>query len=255
MTKRVTKKSYSLIVLMLAASGISMTQAEVYKSITPDGRVVYTDNADNAYRASQDPAKIIVLDKLTPAATTTPVAVSANAASNTASPILAAQTTETISSQSLQLQPVTSPPVVEGQQELPTQTITESKKGDYQLVINKPAVDMAYRRVSQTIDVEVTAIPALRAGDRFVYAINGKHIATTKNATLSIPTDAYYPEKYIFSVKIENVKGDIVASAERPFYILANNFAIQKQRKAAAAAKAAYDKLPWYKKIKVHINL
>lgn len=236
--KRTTTLFYIGLVSIFVPSIAS--HAEIYKAVTPDGQVVYTDNADNAYKASQDTTKITVLDKLT-ATTSITDSVTTSAGQNlpTSPTDMTVATTVSVPSDSR----------TRGK-------LQESQQGDYQLTIKTPNKDnLTYRRVIQPIEVEVVASPALKAGDRFVYAINGQHFATTSDSKISIPTDNYNPEKYVLTVKIENLKGAIVATAEQPFYILSNNVAMQNQRKALAKAKADYDKLPWYKKLKVTINL
>ena len=219
----------------------ALSHAQIYKSVTPDGQVVYTDNANTAFEVGKSSNNFMVLDKLaTVQATqsaTTSTSPSANATSLTASPQVNGDTSPTATSSDN------------------TSTIRSSETGDYRLTIIHPEPEMAYRRVTQTIDVEVATSPALKTGDRFVYSINGKHIATTADNQIKIATDQYNPGEYQLTVKIENIKGDIIATAERPFYILSNNFAIQKQRKALAKAKADYEKLPWYKKMKINITL
>lgn len=243
----VTKLKTTTTITLLTVLTLSVGHAEIYKSVTPDGRVVYTDNADNAYKASQDTQKIVVLDKINPIAPTVAQTTATIPTSPSTNPIIVASETAITQNQPLNQQMV--------EQQLRSRTIRESQQGDYRLVINTPSKEMAYRRVIQNIEVEVTASPSLKVGDRFVYAINGEHLATTSDSKISLPTDKYNPEKYLLTVKIENIKGDIIATAEQPFYILSNNFAIQNQRKALAKAKADYDKLPWYKKLKININL
>lgn len=217
------------------------SHAEIYKAVAADGRIVYTDNANKALEVSQNPQQITVLDKLT---ATTPASVQAVNSTATVAPTVIGSGTD-----------ATTTPVLPSVQPLTPARVNVSQRGDYRLHIVSPMPEMVYRRVVQPIDVQVSVSPALKAGDRLVYLVNGKHFATTAERQIRIPTDDYNPEKYLLTVHIENIKGDVIATAEQPFYILANNFAIQQQRKAAAEAKAAYDKLPWYKKIKININL
>jgi hypothetical protein len=56
-------------------------------------------------------------------------------------------------------------------------------------------------------------------------------------------------------VNLENVKGQVIATSSQTINILPNNGVLRRQRQAAAAAKAAYDALPWYKKLSINVNL
>ncbi len=221
----------------------AVSHAQIYKSITPTGQVVYTDNANIALETGKNSSNVMVLDKLV-SLSNTPQAqnMDNNMPSSTAT--VAPNSSSDIQSQ---LNPTVTP--------LPTTATQPSQTGDYRLTIITPAPDMTYRRVTQMIGVEVASSPTLKIGDRFVYWVNGKHIATTADSKINLAIDGYNPGQYLLTVKIENIKGDTVATAERPFYILSNNFAIQKQRKALAKAKADNDKLPWYKKMKVNLSI
>lgn len=225
------------------ACSITPSYATVYKALTPDGRVVYTDNADAAFSASQDTQKILVMDKLD---ALTPVTTPTNNPSPANAPA-SQPMTNTVATDSGSITAQGNP--------LAVNNVKASQTGDYRLTIESPTVDMAYRKPAQPVDIQVTLNPALRKGDRLVYKINGKHIATTQDTHYQVDTQDYLPQQYTLTVNVENILGEVVASQSRPFYILQNNFVLQKQRKAAAEAKAAYDKLPWYKKIKININL
>lgn len=58
---------------LMLVNVMASSHAVVYQSVTPDGRVVYTDNADTAYRAGQMPNNIRILDTLTSNSTTMPL--------------------------------------------------------------------------------------------------------------------------------------------------------------------------------------
>lgn len=221
------KLNFGLILAMVLISNVSV--AQVYRTITPDGQVVYTDNANSAYQYNHDTSQIMVLDAYeqikqaqNPTSTTPPIAISE-------------QTSQQISNN----------------------TIPVTPENFYRFQIVTPDDKMVYRRPNDIV-VQVKSVPALQAGDRFVYRINGKHIATTQENEYKISSLDYMPEKYTLTVQIENGKGKVIQEKHQDFYLLANNIPIKQKRKAEAEKKAkqeAYDKLPWYKKIGYNINI
>lgn len=224
----------------------------VYKAVLADGSVVYTDNANKAYEQTQNTQQIQVLDKLTSQTTPTsqPSFTSSSNAPNSVDAIApvtpSANNGITVSDSQTPTEPTTT---------ATTPKILPSQRGDYQLTIETPSSKRAYRRAVQPVEVKVNSNPLLKSGDRFIYSVNGHHIATTKDSQFAIPTDEFDPNLYTLTVNIENIKGDIVATANQEFYVLPNNIVLQQKRKAAIAAKEAYDKLPWYKKLKINISL
>lgn len=199
-------------------------QSAVYRSVDANGNVVYTDNPTSAYNHSQDSQKITLMDALS----------SENRAN-------------------VLNQPVSTPntlPEVRGQTSTSSASPRISQRGDYQLSIQSPVVDMVYRRPAQSIDIVVNVSPDLKAGDRLIYRINGKHVATTQDTQYQISTMDFLPERYTLTVELQNVKGDVLVSDSRAFYVLQNNTIIRKKRQAAAQ-QAAYDRLPWYQKMLV----
>ncbi|ELA08686.1 hypothetical protein MOMA_09011 [Moraxella macacae 0408225] len=186
----------SLIVLGFG----NLAHAEVYRAVTPDGKVVYTDDATKAHQYQADPTQIQILD-------------------------LHSQTPD----------PVVNQPAAASPSNVSTDPIPISTS--YQLNIVKPEINMVYRRPNDII-VEVHTRPNLQAGDRIVYRINGNHIATTQSTSYNISSLDYTPDRYTLSVEIENAKGSVIASQSRDFQLLVNNIAIQKKRKAEAEAKA-----------------
>lgn len=225
-----------IIVTLLALSSIS--QAQIYKTTTPDGKVIYTDDTTKAFQLSGEKTNnITILDNITNRSQVP-----------TTLPLPSHEITVGYSSNNdvIVVQPVVNKP-----------SFSLSQKGDYHLTITTPAVGMVYRRPAPIV-VDVDVKPDLKNSDRIVYFINNKHIATTSEKHYEIPTLDYMPEKYTLTVKIENAKGEIVAEQSQDFQLLQNNVYIQKQRqkaKAEAEAKKAYDNLPWYKKISVNIGL
>lgn len=224
--------NFALTLVILMASNVSM--AQVFRTVTPDGQVIYTDNANSAYQYNNDSSQMTILDsyqKIQPAqnpyiSTSQPM-----------TPLMGETLSVNVSS--------------------PTNNIQVTPTGFYHLNIVMPDKNMVYRRPNDIV-VQVETSPALQAGDRFVYRINGKHIATTQAGEYKISSLDYMPEKYTLTVQIENGKGKIINEQSQEFHLLANNFATKQKRKAEAEEKAkkeAYDKLPWYKKISYNINI
>lgn len=224
-------KKLNLILALAITVTSNVSMAQIFRTVTADGQVVYTDNADSAYKYNNDVSKMAILDNIQSPSETQKT----NTAEGQASSELG-QNTVTMS---------------------PNNTFQPTEIGFYDLSIITPDTKMVYRRPND-IRVQVETKPTLQAGDRFVYRINGKHIATTQENTYDISSLNYMPEKYTLTVQIENGKGKIIAEKSQEFHLLTNNFAIRQKRKAQAEAKAkkeAYDKLPWYKKIGYNINI
>ncbi|MFW2176559.1 MULTISPECIES: DUF4124 domain-containing protein [unclassified Moraxella] len=232
-------------------SPMSLSWAEVYKTIKADGSVVYTDNPNIAYQYAQSTQQLKVLDQL---GRNAPPATQNTQSLATQAPI-AETTKQTVENEMVEAVVNTNNGINANNQPLSAPIVKVSQRGDYQLTLLSPAPNMAYRRVVQPIAVDVQLRPRLRAGDRLVYRLNGKHLSTSQEHQVAIETDTLDPNTYTLTVEVENIKGEVVASTSRQLQILPNNIAIQKQRKAMAEAKKAYDALPWYKKIKININL
>lgn len=217
------------VVLAATMGSVIPVQAAVYRSVDSAGNVTYTDNPTTAYHHSHDSQKISLMDALTGENT---------ASANHPSP----QSQSTVSDSRAESSPASS-----------QSSARISQQGDYQLAIQSPAVDTVYRRPAQSIDIAVKVRPSLKPGDRLVYRVNGKHIATTQDTHYQISTLDFVPEQYTLTVEIQNIKGAVIASASCPFYVLQNT-ALLRQKRQAAAKQAAYNRLPWYQKILVRRN-
>ena len=233
----------------------NLVNAEVFKTVTADGKVVYTDNLNTAYQYNKNTQAISVLDKLSSQNPTT-TASSEGQITTTVTP----QSTQSDSQVQSQNQPevqsqaqdiVTTTANTSADNILTTQTIQPSKAGDYTLKVLLPKQEQAVRRGSQTIDVEVGLTPALKPGDRIIYKLNNTTLATTRNLKYSIVTTNLDPQPYTVTVGVENMVGDIIAQESRTIYLLSNNVVYQQKRKAIAAAEKQKANLPWYKKIKL----
>lgn len=226
------KYNYLTFTIALASSiGLMphVSHATVYKTVTSDGKVVYTDNLNTAYQYNNNAQSLNILDKLSippqpSSSENEPQVIKTGQVNQIDSPINANQNTFTI------------------------QANEPSKQGDYIIKILAPQLQQVIRRGSQSIDVAVALTPALKAGDRIIYKLNNTTLATTKQLTYRIDTTNLDPKQYTIAVAIENIRGDIIAQANRDIYVLTNNVVYQQKRKALAAQKQAANQ-PWYKKI------
>lgn len=216
------------VVLAATMGSVIPVQAAVYRSVDSAGNVTYTDSPTTAYHHSHDSQKITLMDALT--------------SENTASVSHNTHPSPTVSGNNS---------TTDARSNDPNSRI--SQQGDYQIAIQSPAADMVYRRPAQSIDIAVEVRPSLKPGDRLVYRVNGKHIATTQDTHYQISTLDFVPEQYTLTVEIQNIKGAVIASASCPFYVLQNT-ALLRQKRQAAAEQAAYNRLPWYQKILVRRN-
>lgn len=226
------KMAFALTIAALTA----MCQADVYKTVTNDGQVVYTDTLNTAYqynkniKDNKNIKAIRVLDQLS---TQTPASSSPGTAYATPTTVISQVDTPTNTTANT----------------LTVQSLNPSSTGDYRVKILSPQSGQALRRGSQSIDVTVTVTPALKMGDRIVYQLDNKTLATTKALSYRISTANLDPKPYTLTVAIENIVGETIAQTTREVYVLSNNSLYQQKRKAIAAEQQQADQ-PWYKKIK-----
>lgn len=225
--------SFALMALMLLLSQLS--HAEVYKTTTSEGQVVYTDNINTAYQYNKNSNNLSVLDKLPTqsqvSSTTTQSATTSsnlnNQVDNAASRAIDTRLPDSLS----------------------TQSISASQQGDYVLKIVSPEAGQTLRRRSQPIEINVALTPSLKTGDRIVYQLNNQTLATTKDTSYTIATTTLDPNPYTITVRVENVLGEIIAQDTRAINLISNNVLYQKKRKAIAEAQKKQANQPWYKKI------
>lgn len=211
----------------------AVSSAEVYRTINSDGQVLYTDDIHKAAQNNQHPAVIQVIK-----------------VDNTVSPQISASqivgepqaARETRPSQPASL-------TSDSQHTLSTQPIKPSSKGDYVLQIISPQPQQAVRRGSQAIEISTTLQPALKTGDRVIYKLNNKTLATTTALKYSISTAGLDPKPYTITVGVENIVGEIIVQESRVLYVLSNNSVYQQKRKAVAAEAKRNAERPWYHKI------
>lgn len=233
--------NFALMAVVLLLSQLS--HAEVYKTITSDGQVVYTDNINTAYQYNKNSKTISVLDKLPTqsqvSATTTQPATTSNNLNNEVD-----NTASTASD--IRLPDSLGDRLTD---RLSTQSISASQQGDYVLKIVSPEAGQTLRRGSQPIEINVALTPSLKTGDRIVYQLNNHTLATIKDTSYTIATTTLDPNLYTITVSVENVLGEVIAQDTRAINLISNNVLYQKQRKAIAQAQKKKANQPWYKKI------
>ena len=229
--------NFALMASMLLLSQLS--HAEVYKTTTSDGQVVYTDNINTAYQYNKNSKTISVLDKLPTqsqvSSTTNQSTTTSNNLNNEVDNAASTATDNRL------------PDSLTGR--LSTQSISASQQGDYVIKIVSPEAGQTLRRGSQPIEINVALTPSLKTGDRIVYQLNNQTLATIKDTSYTIATTTLDPNPYTITVRVENVLGEIIAQDTRAINLISNNVLYQKKRKAIAQAQKKKANQPWYKKI------
>lgn len=234
---------YSLILTAVVLLLSQLSHAEVYKTTTSEGQVVYTDNINTAYQYNKNSKSISVLDKLptqsqvsatTNQSATTSISLN-NQVDNAASTAIDTRLPDSLGDS------------LTGR--LSTQSISASQQGDYVIKIVSPEAGQTLRRGSQPIEINVALTPSLKTGDRIVYQLNNQTLATIKATSYTIATTTLDPNPYTITVGVENVLGEIIAQDTRAITLISNNVLYQKKRKAIAQAQKKQANQPWYKKI------
>ena len=229
--------NFALMASMLLLSQLS--HAEVYKTTTLDGQVVYTDNINTAYQYNKNSKTISVLDKLpTQSQVSSTTNQSTTTSNNLNNEVDNAASTATDNRLPDRLT-----------DRLSTQSISASQQGDYILNIVSPEAGQTLRRGSQPIEINVALTPSLKTGDRIVYQLNNQTLATIKDTSYTIATTTLDPNPYTITISVENVLGEVVAQDTRAINLISNNVLYQKKRKAIAQAQKKKANQPWYKKI------
>ena len=230
--------SYNFALMALGLLLSPLSHAQVYKTTTSEGQVVYTDNINTAYQYNKNSKNISVLDKLSTqsqvSSTTQPATTSTslnNQVDNAASKAADSRLPDSLTGR------------------LSTQSISASQQGDYLLRIVSPEAGQTLRRGSQPIEINVALTPSLKTGDRIVYQLNNQTLATIKDTSYTIATTTLDPNPYTITVSVENVLGEVIAQDTRAITLISNNVLYQKKRKAIAEAQKKKANQPWYKKI------
>ena len=230
---------YSFILTALGLLLSQLSHAEVYKTTTSEGQVVYTDNINTAYQYNKSSKNISVLDKLPTqsqvSSTTTQPATTSTSLNNQ------------VNNAASKAADIRLPDSLTGR--LSTQSISASQQGDYVLKIVSPKAGQTLRRGSQPIEINVALTPSLKTGDRIVYQLNNQTLATIKDTSYTIATTTLDPNPYTITVGVENVLGEVIARDTRAITLISNNVLYQKKRKAIAQAQKKQANQPWYKKI------
>lgn len=230
---------YSFILTALGLLLSQLSHAEVYKTTTSEGQVVYTDNINTAYQYNKSSKNISVLDKLPTqsqvSSTTTQPATTSTSLNNQVDNAASTATDNRL------------PDSLTGR--LSTQSISASQQGDYVIKIVSPEAGQTLRRGSQPIEINVALTPSLKTGDRIVYQLNNQTLATIKDTSYTIATTTLDPNPYTITVGVENVLGEVIARDTRAITLISNNVLYQKKRKAIAQAQKKQANQPWYKKI------
>lgn len=233
--------NFALMALGLLLSQLS--HAEVYKTTTSEGQVVYTDDINTAYQYDKNSKTISVLDKLPSqsqvSSTTNQSTTTSNNLNNEVDNAASTATDNRL--------PDRLGDSLTGR--LSTQSISASQQGDYVIKIVAPAAGQTLRRGSQPIEVSVALTPSLKTGDRIVYQLNNQTLATIKDTSYTIATTTLDPNPYTITVSVENVLGEVIAQDTRAITLISNNVLYQKKRKAIAEAQKKKANQPWYKKI------
>ena len=227
------RDNFALTAVVLLLSPLS--HAQVYKTTTSEGQVVYTDNINTAYQYNKNSKNISVLDKLPiqsqVSSTTTQPATTSTSLNNQVNNAASTATDNRLPDS------------------LSTQSISASQQGDYVIKIVSPEAGQTLRRGSQPIEINVALTPSLKTGDRIVYQLNNQTLATIKDTSYTIATTTLDPNPYTITVGVENVLGEIIAQDTRAINLISNNVLYQKKRKAIAEAQKKQANQPWYKKI------
>ena len=234
---------YSLILTAVVLLLSQLSHAEVYKTTTSEGQVVYTDNINTAYQYNKNSKSISVLDKLP---TQSQVSSTTNQ-STTTSNNLNNEVNNAASTATDNRLPDSLGDRLTGR--LSTQSISASQQGDYVLNIVSPEAGQTLRRGSQPIEINVALTPSLKTGDRIVYQLNNQTLATIKDTSYTIATTTLDPNPYTITVRVENVLGEVIAQDTRAITLISNNVLYQKKRKAIAQIQKKKANQPWYKKI------
>ena len=242
-TNNNTDLRYSLILTAVVLLLSQLSHAEVYKTTTSEGQVVYTDNINTAYQYNKNSKSISVLDKLP---TQSQVSSTTNQ-STTTSNNLNNEVNNAASTATDNRLPDSLGDRLTGR--LSTQSISASQQGDYVLNIVSPEAGQTLRRGSQPIEINVALTPSLKTGDRIVYQLNNQTLATIKATSYTIATTTLDPNPYTITVGVENVLGEVIAQDTRAITLISNNVLYQKKRKAIAQAQKKQANQPWYKKI------
>lgn len=116
-----------------------------------------------------------------------------------------------------------------------------------------PIDQSGYLTPVQSIDVKIAVTPTPDPIYTLLFKVDGQYVSANQYET-TLATAEYEAGNHLLTAELQDETGRVVASDSRTIYIVPpNNLARQAREKAAQ--QAAYDALPWYKKIGVKIGL
>lgn len=125
-----------------------------------------------------------------------------------------------------------------------TQPVSEA--ADYRFSIISPDNEQVFRRPAQSIEVQLSLTPALKAGDTVRISIDGQEVA--QGVTASLPTVDILPGEHVIKAELLNNQGKTLAQASRTIYLLQTTQLLQQKKQLAKQLKA-YQDLPWHQKL------
>lgn len=116
-----------------------------------------------------------------------------------------------------------------------------------------PADQSGYLTPAQSIDVKIAVTPTPEPIYTLLFKVDGQYVSANQYET-TLATAEYEAGNHLLTAELQDETGGVVASDSRIIYIVPQNN-LARQAREKAAEQAAYDALPWYKKIGVKIGL
>lgn len=110
----------------------------------------------------------------------------------------------------------------------------------------------AYLRPAQTAQIDVMVSPKPTSLYSLIVKVNGEYKAANVDK-IELPSVDYGLGEQVVTAELQDETGRVVASDSRSIYFLQRNLIIEKE-KEKAKQKAAYEALPWYKKLYVSMR-
>lgn len=231
-------KSVGAVVVLASFSMIAMA-TPIYKVVDGSGRITFTDNPQHYENQAGK--------------TISPVAVSestallnnrtANNTTNNQAVSQPAPPQQTNHQNSLQ---ITAANNAQTSNENSSKTKPQLPSPNYQLTMNEPSAERAYRRPAQNIVVNLQVKPALKSGDSATIYIDGAAIAQGLSA--NVPTVDLMPGQHTISAAITNQSGQTISQVSQTVYVIQNTTVLQNNKKIAAQLQA-YERLSLPQKI------
>lgn len=117
----------------------------------------------------------------------------------------------------------------------------------FTVTISEPITDRAYIFPAQSIDVAVQITPQPRPEYTLLIVFDDKVVGNNQS-TVSLPTSEYGLGNHTLKAILYNDQAQPIAQDERTVYVIPRSN-LAREREAKEQAQAAYDALPWYKKV------